>query len=105
MRKLAGFLLKQSLFFWAFLGVAEAADLPRPITDADFMPLDPAEVALGLALLLALVELPDYATPFNSIARSLEKLSGREGKDTDDMVSDDLPWDATSGRRGEVKGG
>jgi phosphatidylglycerophosphate synthase len=57
------------------------------------------------ALLLALVELPDYATPFNSIARSLEKLSGREGKDTDDMVSDDLPWDATSGRRGEVKGG
>lgn len=50
MRKLAGFLLKQSLFFWAFLGVAEAADLPRPITDADFMPLDPAEVALGQLL-------------------------------------------------------
>lgn len=29
------------------------------------------------ALLLALVELPDFSTPFNSIARSLEKLSGR----------------------------
>jgi hypothetical protein len=46
------------------------------------------------ALLLALVELPDFSTPMNSIARSLERLSGRErakgdGSPWDDVVSDD----------------
>jgi len=46
------------------------------------------------ALLLALVELPDFSTPMNSIARSLERLSGRElakgeGSRWDDIVSDD----------------
>jgi NADH:ubiquinone oxidoreductase subunit 5 (subunit L)/multisubunit Na+/H+ antiporter MnhA subunit len=45
-------------------------------------------------LLLALVELPDFSTPMNSIARSLERLSGRErgpgeGSRWDDVVSDD----------------
>lgn len=43
------------------------------------------------ALLLALVELPDFGTPMNSIARSLERLSGREGKDDADMISTDQP--------------
>jgi hypothetical protein len=48
------------------------------------------------ALLLALVELPDFSTPMNSIARSLERLSGRErakgeGSPWDDLVSDDGP--------------
>lgn len=41
------------------------------------------------ALLLALVELPDFNRPLSSIARSLERMSGREGQDTADMVSDD----------------
>lgn len=46
------------------------------------------------ALLLALVELPDFSTPMNSIARSLERISGRErakgdGSRWDDLVSDD----------------
>lgn len=31
-----------------------------------------------LALLLAVVRVPDFSTPLNSIAASLEKLSGRE---------------------------
>ena len=30
------------------------------------------------ALLLALIELPDFSTPMNSIALSLERLSGRD---------------------------
>ncbi len=47
-------------------------------------------------LLLALVELPDFSTPMNSIARSLERLSGRErakgdGSRWDDLISDDGP--------------
>jgi hypothetical protein len=46
------------------------------------------------ALLLALIELPDFSTPVNSIARSLERLSGRElakgeGSPWNDIVSDD----------------
>lgn len=40
------------------------------------------------ALLLALVELPNFSTPMNSIALSLEKLSGR-----DKLASADDPWD------------
>lgn len=45
------------------------------------------------ALLLALVELPDFSTPFNSIARSLEKLSGRTPADGagEDTVSPPAP--------------
>lgn len=49
------------------------------------------------ALLLALVELPDFGTPMNSIARSLERLSGREGKDDEDMISTDQPAAAPAG--------
>ena len=46
------------------------------------------------ALLLALVELPDFSTPINSIALSLEKLSGRERSteppsEWNDLLSDD----------------
>ncbi len=45
------------------------------------------------ALLLALVELPDFSTPFNSIARSLEKLSGRNPADEagEDTVAPPAP--------------
>ena len=47
-------------------------------------------------LLLALVELPDFSTPANSIALSLEKMSGRakEGSEAsgwDDLLSNDPP--------------
>lgn len=50
------------------------------------------------ALLLALVELPDFSTPMNSIALSLEKLSGRDRSagapsPWNDLLSDDLPDD------------
>lgn len=47
------------------------------------------------ALLLALIELPDFATPLNSIALSLEKQSGRDStdpardKEPNDLLSDD----------------
>ena len=47
------------------------------------------------ALLLALIELPDFSTPLNSIALSLEKQTGRdrtdpaEGKEPNDLLSDD----------------
>ena len=46
------------------------------------------------ALLLALVELPDFSTPMNSIALSLEKLSGRDrlagaASRWNDLLSDD----------------
>ena len=47
------------------------------------------------ALLLALVELPDFSTPMNSIALSLEKLSRRDKTEPDrgerwnDLLSDD----------------
>jgi len=47
------------------------------------------------ALLLALVQLPDYSTPMNSIALSLERLSRRDrldphrGDDDNDLLSDD----------------
>ena len=48
------------------------------------------------ALLLALVELPNFSTPMNSIALSLEKLSGRDRDTTpepawDDILSNDPP--------------
>lgn len=52
------------------------------------------------ALLLALVELPNFSTPMNSIALSLEKLSGRDKAEADvppsiakwdDLVSNDPP--------------
>ncbi len=46
------------------------------------------------ALLLALVELPNFSTPMNSIALSLEKLSGRDKtterpSEWNDLLSDD----------------
>ena len=46
------------------------------------------------ALLLALVELPNFSTPMNSIALSLEKLSGRDRSAAppsqwNDLLSDD----------------
>ena len=45
-------------------------------------------------LLLALVELPNFSTPMNSIALSLEKLSGRDkegpgSSEWDDLLSND----------------
>ncbi len=48
------------------------------------------------ALLLALVELPNFSTPMNSIALSLEKLSGRDRTTSatprwDDLLSNDPP--------------
>ena len=48
------------------------------------------------ALLLALIELPDFSTPMNSIALSLERLSGRDrtpGPPSrwNDLLSDDDP--------------
>jgi hypothetical protein len=49
------------------------------------------------ALLLALIDLPDFSTPMNSIALSLEKLSGRGLGETgsvaepNDLLSDDRP--------------
>ena len=52
------------------------------------------------ALLLALVELPNFSTPMNSIALSLERLSGRDKAGAgvpaseaawDDVLSNDLP--------------
>ncbi len=51
------------------------------------------------ALLLALVELPNFSTPMNSIALSLEKLSGRDRNAIatprfDDVPSDDTPGEA-----------
>jgi hypothetical protein len=51
------------------------------------------------ALLLALVELPNFSTPMNSIALSLEKMSGRDrqGPDVsrrDDLLSNDSSPDA-----------
>lgn len=47
------------------------------------------------ALLLALVELPDFGRPLNSIALSLERLSGRDREGTppnpwNDLLSDDF---------------
>jgi hypothetical protein len=51
------------------------------------------------AMLLALVELPNFSTPMNSIALSLEKLSGRDrtvspAPDWDDLLSNDPPAEA-----------
>ncbi len=50
------------------------------------------------ALLLALVELPNFSTPMNSIALSLEKLSGRDKSSKppsrwNDLLSDDVEAD------------
>lgn len=50
------------------------------------------------ALLLALVELPNFSTPLNSIALSLERLSGRDREGPavsrwDDLLSNDPPLD------------
>lgn len=55
------------------------------------------------ALLLALVELPNFSTPMNSIALSLERMSGRDAPDAppvrgDDLLSDDRPPDAGAER-------
>lgn len=51
-------------------------------------------------LLLALVELPDMSTPMNSIALSLERLSGRDRDGgtpsmANDLLSDDLAAQAS----------
>jgi len=51
------------------------------------------------ALLLALVELPNFSAPMNSIALSLEKLSGRDknagaAPPSDDLLSNDPPTGA-----------
>jgi hypothetical protein len=51
------------------------------------------------ALLLALVELPNFSTPMNSIALSLEKLSGRDRASAppsqwNDILSDDVHAEA-----------
>ena len=48
------------------------------------------------ALLLALIELPDFSTPMTSIALSLERLSGRDKSSEppspwNDLLSDDVP--------------
>jgi hypothetical protein len=48
------------------------------------------------ALLLAMVELPNFSTPMNSIALSLERLSGRDKQGPalskwDDLLSNDPP--------------
>jgi uncharacterized membrane protein len=40
-------------------------------------------------LLLALIDLPDFSTPMVSIARSLEKLSGRDTAREDEVVRPD----------------
>ena len=42
------------------------------------------------ALLLAMIELPNYSTPMNSIALSLEKLSGRDKAEAGKAAWDDL---------------
>lgn len=43
-------------------------------------------------LLLALIELPSFSTPMNSIALSLERLSGRDREaGAPDVLSEDLP--------------
>lgn len=51
------------------------------------------------ALLLALVELPNYATPMNSIALSLERLSGRDKSSGDPSPWNDLLSDDTAETR------
>jgi NADH:ubiquinone oxidoreductase subunit 5 (subunit L)/multisubunit Na+/H+ antiporter MnhA subunit len=49
-----------------------------------------------VALLLAMIELPDFSTPLKSIALSLEKHTGRDrtdptrGKEPNDLLSDDM---------------
>ena len=53
------------------------------------------------ALLLALIELPDFSTPMTSIALSLEKLSGRDKSSEppsqwNDLLSDDAPAELPS---------
>jgi hypothetical protein len=53
------------------------------------------------ALLLALIDLPDFSTPMSSIALSLEKLSGRDRSaeppsQWNDLLSDDVPPAAAS---------
>jgi hypothetical protein len=65
------------------------------------------------ALLLALVELPDFSTPMNSIALSLERLSGRDRASEppsrrNDLLADDAeaarnqPLRPTRPREGEA---
>lgn len=51
------------------------------------------------ALLLAMIELPDFSRPMNSIALSLERISGRDRASGppsrwNDLLSDDLPREA-----------
>lgn len=43
------------------------------------------------ALLLALVELPNFTSPMNSIALSLEKLSGRDREDPEALTAEIAP--------------
>jgi hypothetical protein len=49
------------------------------------------------ALLLALVELPNFSTPMNSIALSLERMSGRDRQGPDVSRWDDLLSNDPSG--------
>ncbi|MGB0660296.1 MAG: hypothetical protein ACPGNV_08955 [Mangrovicoccus sp.] len=41
------------------------------------------------ALVLAAINLPDFATPLTSIARSLRKLSGRENEEDDTVKTEE----------------
>ncbi|HMQ91526.1 MAG TPA: hypothetical protein PKA33_00760 [Amaricoccus sp.] len=56
------------------------------------------------ALLLALVELPNFSTPMNSIALSLEKLSGRDrSREPPSLWNDLLSDDAGAPRHGPIR--
>ena len=56
------------------------------------------------ALLLALVELPNFSTPMNSIALSLEKLSGRDkSREPPSLWNDLLSDDAEAARHGPIR--
>ena len=54
-----------------------------------------------LALLLAVVRVPDFSTPLNSIAASLEKISRRESDVASAVESESLPEADTTKRGGE----
>jgi hypothetical protein len=50
------------------------------------------------ALLLAFIEFPDFSTPMSSIARSLEKLAGRDDARQDQPPTGPLPASSTGAR-------
>lgn len=49
------------------------------------------------ALLLALIKLPDFASPMNSIANSLRKIAGQESKPSE-LASPEVPVTPTKPR-------